>query len=47
MEHKEKNHELMDKIMGKIKNIGMELHRAIPNEWNAFMEICMAGSISE
>jgi hypothetical protein len=22
-QHKEKNHELMDKIMGKIKNIGM------------------------
>jgi translation initiation factor IF-3 len=31
IQHKEKNQELMDKIMGKIKNIGMELHRAIPN----------------
>lgn len=24
-------HELVEKIMAKIKNIGMELHRAIPN----------------
>jgi hypothetical protein len=41
MEHKE----LVDKIIGKIKNIGMELHRYNPNEWNSFMEICLAGSI--
>ena len=46
-EHKVTNQVLTDKIMAKIRNIGMELHRAIPNEWNAFMEICMAGSITE
>ena len=46
-EHKAKNQEMTDKLMGKIRNIGMELHRAIPNEWNAFMEICMAGAITE
>lgn len=45
-EHKVKNKEMVEKIMAKIRNIGMELHRAIPNEWNAFMEICMAGSIT-
>ena len=43
----EQYRELVEKIVGKIKNIGMELHRAIPNQWNAFMEICMAGSITE
>lgn len=36
-EHKVKHADLTEKIMAKIKNIGMELHRAIPNEWNAFM----------
>lgn len=45
-EHKVKHKEMVEKIMAKIRNIGMELHRAIPNEWNAFMEICMAGSIT-
>lgn len=46
--HKQQQHpELIDRIVAKLKNIGMELHRAIPNEWNAFMEICMAGSITE
>jgi hypothetical protein len=39
--------DLVDKIIGKIKNIGMELHRYNPNEWNSFMEICLAGSIGE
>lgn len=33
--------------MGKIKNIGMELHRYDPTEWNSFMEICLAGAIGE
>jgi len=38
--------ELVDRILGRIKNIGMELHRYNPNEWNSFMEICLAGSIT-
>jgi len=47
MEKKERHIELIEKIIGKVKNIGMELHRAIPNEWNSFMEICLAGSITD
>lgn len=39
--------ELVDKILGKLKNIGNELHRYNPNEWNSFMEICLAGSLGE
>ena len=31
-------------MMGRLKNIGNELHRFNPNEWNSFMEICLAGS---
>lgn len=47
IEKKEKHKDLIEKIMAKIKNIGMELHRAMPNEWNAFMEICLAGATTE
>ena len=47
VEKREKHRELIEKIMAKIKNIGMELHRAMPNEWNAFMEICLAGATAD
>lgn len=43
----EENREMIDKMMGRIKNIGMELHRYDPTEWNSFMEICLAGAIGE
>lgn len=39
--------DLVERILGRIKNIGNELHRYNPNEWNSFMEICLAGSITE
>ena len=38
---------LVDKIIAKVKNLGMELHRYNPTEWNSFMEICLAGAIQE
>ena len=38
---------LVDKIMAKLKNLSMELHRYNPTEWNSFMEICLAGAIQE
>jgi hypothetical protein len=34
-------------MIGKIKNLGMELHRYDPTEWNSFMEICLAGARGE
>lgn len=43
----EENKDNIDKMMGKLKNIGMELHRFDPTEWNSFMEICLAGAIGE
>lgn len=36
---------LVTKIISKIKILGSELHRFNPPEWNAFMEVCMAGII--
>jgi hypothetical protein len=37
----------VEKILGRLKNIGNELHRYNPNEWNSFMEICLAGSAGD
>ena len=37
----------IEKIMAKVRNLGMELHRYNPTEWNSFMEICLAGAIQE
>jgi hypothetical protein len=41
------NKEMIDKMIGKIKNLGMELQRYDPTEWNAFMEICLAGAAGD
>ena len=38
---------MLDKMIGKIKNLGMELQRYDPTEWNAFMEICLAGAAGQ
>lgn len=38
--------ELVDKMLSKMKMLGSELHRYNPTEWNSFMEVCMAGTLS-
>jgi hypothetical protein len=38
--------QLVDKMMFKIKNLASELHRAHPSEWNLFLEISLAGTVS-
>jgi hypothetical protein len=39
--------DLVDRILAKVKLLGSELHRFNPTEWNAFMEVCMAGTTTD